>query len=179
MIRDLAYAWRTLRKSPAFALTAVLTIALGIGASTAIFSVVNAVLLKPLPYPEPARLAILWGELRNRGVLNFPFSPPDFDDVRRSANLLEGMTGVFPFRTVVSGENAESEQIAAAGVTSNFFRLLGARVALGRDFTDADCTAPPRVPPPQPGQAAPPPPTPPTTMAIVSHDFWQRRYGSD
>jgi putative ABC transport system permease protein len=89
MIRDFAYAWRTLRKSPAFAVTAVLTIALGIGASTAIFSVVNAVLLKPLPYPQPERLAILWGELRNRGVMNFPFSPPDFDDVRSSATLLE------------------------------------------------------------------------------------------
>jgi len=179
MIRDFAYAWRTLRKSPAFALTAVLTIALGIGASTAIFSVVNAVLLKPLPYPQPERLAILWGELRNRGVLDFPFSPPDFDDVRRSATLLEGMTGVFPFRTVVSGENAESEQVAVAGVTSNFFRLLGARVALGRDFTDADCTPPPPLPPPQPGQPAPAPPTPPTTIVIVSHEFWQRRYGSD
>jgi putative ABC transport system permease protein len=183
MIRDLAYAWRTLRKSPAFALTAVLTIALGIGASTAIFSVVNAVLLKPLPYPQPERLAILWGELRNRGVVDFPFSPPDFDDVRRSATLLEDMTGVTPFRTVVSGENAESEQVAAAGVTSNFFRLLGGKVALGRDFTDADCIAPPRPPPAQPGQAAvpprTPPPTPPTTMVIVSHEFWQRRYGSD
>jgi predicted permease len=183
MIRDFEYAWRTLRKSPAFAVTAVLTIALGIGASTAIFSVVNAVLLKPLPYPQPERLAILWGELRTRGVLDFPFSPPDFDDVRRSATLLEDITGVFPFRTVVSGENAESEQVAAAGVTSNFFRLLGAKVALGRDFTDADCTPPPRPPAAQPGQAAvaprTPPPTPPTTMVIVSHEFWQRRYGSD
>src|SRR5450432_1968139 len=180
MIRDFAYAWRTLRKSPAFALTAVLTIALGIGASTAIFSVVNAVLLKPLPYPQPERLAILWGELRTRGVLDFPFSPPDFDDVRRSATLLEGMTGVFPFRTVVSGENAESEQVAAAGVTSNFFRLLGATVALGRDFTDADCTPPPPrqpQPPGQPAQAAAAPPLP--TLVIVSHEFWQRRYGSD
>ena len=68
-LKDLAYAWRTLRKSPAFTLTAVVTIALGIGASTAIFSVVHAVLLKPLPYPEPDRLTILWGEMRTRGVL--------------------------------------------------------------------------------------------------------------
>jgi predicted permease len=116
-------------------------------------------------------------------VLDFPFSPPDFDDVRRSATLLEGVTGVTPFRTVVSGENAESEQVAAAGITSNFFQLLGAKVALGRDFTDADCTAPPPAPPPQPGQAtAAPgaqPPAQPPTLVILSHEFWQRRYGSD
>src|SRR5271169_4869513 len=126
LMRDLSYALRTLRKSPAFTLTAVVTIALGIGASTAIFSVVHAVLLKPLPYPEPDRLTILWGELRTRSLPEFPFSPPDFDDVRRAATLLDGVTGILPFRTVISGENAESEQVAAANVTANFFRLLGA-----------------------------------------------------
>ena len=179
LMRDLAYAWRTLRKSPAFTLTAVVTIALGIGASTAIFSVVHAVLLKPLPYPEPDRLTILWGEMRTRGVLDFPFSPPDFDDVRRSATMLEGVTGLVPFRTVISGENAESEQVAAANVTTNFFRLLGARIELGRDFIDADAT-PPAPRPQQPaGQPALPPPLPLTTMVIISHEFWQRRYGAD
>jgi len=179
LLRDLAYAWRTLRKSPAFTLTAVVTIALGIGASTAIFSVVHAVLLKPLPYPEPDRLTILWGEMRTRGVLDFPFSPPDFDDVRRSATMLDGITGVTPFRTVVSGENAESEQVAAASVTPNFFRVLGGKIELGRDFIDADATPAPPRPQPQAGQPAAPPPPPLTTMVIISHEFWQRRYGSD
>ncbi|HXB73205.1 MAG TPA: ABC transporter permease [Candidatus Acidoferrales bacterium] len=179
ILKDLAYAWRTLRKSPAFTLTAVVTIALGIGASTAIFSVVHAVLLKPLPYPEPDRLTILWGEMRTRGVLDFPFSPPDFDDVRLSATLLDGVTGITAFRTVVSGENAESEQIAAANVTTNFFRLLGGKIALGRDFIDADATpAPPRPQPPA-GQPAPPPPQRLTTMVVISHEFWQHRYGGD
>src|SRR5271169_1792275 len=117
LMRDLSYALRTLRKSPAFTLTAVVTIALGIGASTAIFSVVHAVLLKPLPYPDPGRLTILWGEMRTRGVTDFPFSPPDFDDVRCSATLIEDAAALVPFRTVVSGENAESEQVAAANVT--------------------------------------------------------------
>jgi predicted permease len=179
LLKDLAYARRTLRKSPAFTLTAVVTIALGIGSSTAIFSVVHAVLLKPLPYPEPGRLTILWGEMRTRGVFDFPFSPPDFDDLRRSATLLDGVTGITPFRTVVSGENAESEQIAAASVTTNFFRVLGGKIALGRDFIDADATPAPPPPKPQPGQPAPPPAPPLTTMVVISHEFWQHRYGAD
>ena len=179
LLRDLAYAWRTLRKSPAFTLTATLTIALGIGASTAIFSVVNAVLLKPLPYPDPGRLTILWGEMRTRGVYDFPFSPPDFDDLRRTITLLDGVAGVVPFRTVISGENAESEQIAAVNVTANFFRVLGARMELGRDFIDGDAAPRPPQPAPATGQPAPPPPPPLTTMVVISHDFWQRRYAGD
>ena len=82
-IRDLVYAVRTLRKNPAFTLTAVLTVALGIGASTAIFSVVNAVLMQPLPYSKAERLMVVWGDMRNRHVVDFPFSPPDYDDLRK------------------------------------------------------------------------------------------------
>jgi len=166
-------------KSPAFTLTAIVTIALGIWASTAIFSVVHAVLLKPLPYPEPGRLGILWGEMRTRSVYDFPFSPPDFEDVRHSANLLEGIAGIIPFRTVISGENAESEQVPVANVTPNFFRLLGGQIELGRDLVEADATPPPQVPPPPPGQPAPPQPPPLTTMVVISHDFWQHHFGGD
>src|ERR1700735_1370915 len=83
-LRDLAFAGRTLRKSPVFALTAILTIALGVGASTAIFSVTNAVLLRPLPYQDPARLVIATSDMRNRNVREFPFSNAAFIDWRDS-----------------------------------------------------------------------------------------------
>src|ERR1700738_4630665 len=85
LFRDLAYAARTLRKSPVFAITAVVTLALGIGASTAIFSVTNAVLLRPLPYRDPHRLVLACDDMRKRDVKDFPFSNADFFDLRHGA----------------------------------------------------------------------------------------------
>ena len=87
-VRDLVFALRSLRQHPAFALTAVLTLALGIGASTAIFSVVNAVLLRPLPYAEAERLVLIWGDMRARNVTDFPFSPPNFLDLKQQSTTL-------------------------------------------------------------------------------------------
>ncbi|MBZ5726481.1 MAG: ABC transporter permease [Acidobacteriia bacterium] len=179
LAKDLLHATRGLRNSPAFALTSIVTIALGIGASTAIFSVVNAVLLQPLPYRDGGRLALVESDLRHRNVVNFPFSAPDFDDLRHQATLFEELAAVNTGRVVVTGENAESEQIRTGAVTPNFFRMLGARIELGRDFVDADATPPPPVAPPPPGAAAPPGPPPPPAMTILSHEFWKRRYGGD
>ena len=87
---SLAFAFRSLKRQPAFAITAVLTIALGIGATSAIFSVVNAVLLRPLPYNEAARLGTIWSDLRNRNVVDFPLPPGDFFDLRIPATLFDG-----------------------------------------------------------------------------------------
>ncbi len=96
--RDLAFAGRTLRKSPVFALTAALTIALGVGASTAIFSVTNAVLLRPLPYQKPDQLVIIPSDMRNRGVKDFPFSNANFIDLREATKgEFQGLAGVFTF----------------------------------------------------------------------------------
>src|SRR5262245_25982196 len=136
MAKDFAFAARSLRKSPVFAITAILTIALGIGAGTAIFSVVNAVLLRPLPYSDPQRLAIIWGDLRARNVVDWPFSGPDFDDLRRQADLFEEIAGVNTFRAVIPMENAQAETLPAGNVTPNFFRMMGARMTAGRDFAD-------------------------------------------
>ena len=95
MLRDLAFAARTLRRSPVFTLTAALTIALGIGASTAIFSVMHAVLLRPLPYKDPARLVVLYGDLRARNNFGMPISAENYADIRNgSTSAFEDMAAV-------------------------------------------------------------------------------------
>src|SRR6267378_1851272 len=138
LIKDFRYACRSLRKAPAFALTVALTLALGIGASTAIFSVTNAVLLRPLPYPNSDRLVLVFWENR-AGDNSFLHSNADFFDLRAGTRgIFEDMGGVASFRAFVSREDGTAEQISKALVTTNFFRLMGAKIAFGRDFTDAD-----------------------------------------
>src|SRR5229473_717622 len=176
-LRDLAFAGRTLRKSPVFTLTAVLTIALGVGASTAIFSVTNAVLLRPLPYKDPGRLVIAASDLRNRNVRDFPFSNEDFIDLREGTqDAFQNLAGVFTFRNILLKEDGTPEQVRSAVVTTNFFPVVGAKILLGRDFTDADGIPQPAPPPgvAQPGVPAPPPLP---IMAVLSYEYFQRRYG--
>ncbi len=182
IIKDVIFAVRTLRKNLGFTVVAVLMIALGIGACASIFSVVNAVLLQPLPYADPSRLVLVWTELRARNVMDFPFPIPDVKDLRDKAKTLEGVAGLFaPGRTPIAGDDGQPEQVRAIGVTSNIFSLLGARMQLGRDFIDDDATPQPPPPPQAPGAAAPngPPPNRLPTSAILSYAFWQRRYGGD
>src|SRR5207249_6310449 len=128
LVRDLSYAVRGLRKNLGFAAVSAVTIALGIGACTSIFSVVNAVLLRPLPYADAQRLVTVWGELRNRNVHDWPFSPPDYRDLRQqSGELFDDIAGFIPAgRTPISDTGAEPERIRVGGVTPNFFRVLGA-----------------------------------------------------
>jgi len=181
--QDLAYALRALRQHPAFALTAVLTLALGIGASTAIFSVVNAVLLRPLPYRDADRVAVVWGELRTRDLKNFPFSPGDFQDLKANTPAFEELGALAPGDVSIRGDGGDPEQVSIAGVTPNLLPMLGARLALGRNFVAEDVAPPPPEPQPegaQIGQAPTgPPPVQPLTMIILDHAFWQRRYGGD
>src|SRR5947207_15742302 len=131
LTRDLAFAARSLRKSPAFALTAIITLALGIGASTAIFSVVNAALLRPLPYQDPERLVLVWGDMRNRNVKDFPFAPANFTEVRERATAFEDVAGVVTGRNAYGGDGAEPEQVRGAFVTTNTFSVLGVRIVAG------------------------------------------------
>src|SRR5208282_3019145 len=176
--RELAFAGRTLRKSPVFALTAALTIALGIGASTAIFSVTNAVLLQPLPYKDPDRLVIIASDMRTRNVRDIPYSNEDYIDLRDGTkSALQDMAGVFTGRVVMPQADGTPEQVRIAVATTNFFRMMGAKIVAGRDFTDADGL--PQPPPPPPGTA--PGSTPPRlpATAIISYEYFQRRYGLD
>ena len=175
-LHDLSFAVRTLRRSPVFTLAAVLTIALGIGASTAIFSVTYAVLLRPLPYTDPARLVVMYMDLRARHTFGMPFSNENYADIRNgSTDVFEDMAAVRTVRQVLPGADGTPEQIRLALVTTNFFRLTGAQVAVGRDFLDSDGL-------PQPlaaAAAAPDAQAPPLAVAILSHAYWLRRYGGD
>src|SRR5436190_2271376 len=167
-MRDLTFALRTLRRSPVFALTAVLTIALGIGASTAIFSVANAVLLRPLPYNDPDRLVVAYADLRTRTNYGMPFSNENFVDIRDGTKgVFADLAAVSTGRQVLPKDDGTPEQVRFGRVTTNFFRVMGARIALGRDFVDADGEPPP--PSPQSGSTtAPVPPLP--AMVILSYE---------
>jgi predicted permease len=180
LTKDLGYAARALRKSPVFLLTATVTIALGIGASTAIFSVANAVLLRPLPYKDPDRLVLAGGDMRARNVFDQPMSNENFTDLRNGTKtMFEDFAAVFTFRNNVPRADGTPEQVHFAQVTTNFFRVLGAKFAAGRDFDDTD--GQPQPPAPQPGAtttgAAAPPRLP--TIAILSYEYWQRRFGGN
>ena len=175
--RDLALAARTLRKSPGFAATAIVTIALGIGATTAVFSVVNTVLLRPLPYDEPGRLVLIQNDLTARNVIDFPVAPADFADIRQQGTMYDGVAGIFSIRAVLANESGESEQIRVSGVTTNLLSVLGIGTVLGRGFIEADGIAPP----PAQGPAGPAvtQQAPPPGTAVLTYGFWQRRFGGD
>jgi len=182
---DLRYAARTLRNSPAFAVTAIVTLALAIGASTAIFSVVNAVLLRPLPYGAADRLAIVTQDLRARGVQDFPTGAGDVPDLRAGAPAFEGIAALQTSRAATfTDKDGQSELITAAAATTNIFNILGVPIVYGRNFGDNDGVPNQFVPLTPPGAApaaqpqAPPPPRLPT-IGILSYDFWQRKFGGD
>jgi len=180
--RDLSYALRTLRHSPLFTLAAAATLALGIGASTAIFSVTNAVLLRPLPYRNPERLVLACSDLRRRNVKDFPFSDADFLDLRRNAAFaFEDFAAVVTGRGQLPGADGTPEQASFAAVSPNFFRMMGARIAFGRDFEESDGTPEPVVQnsnADNPPDAAPPPERLPI-HAILGFEYFQRRFGGN
>src|SRR4029077_8182140 len=176
-LRDLAVAGRTLRKSPVFALTAAITIALGVGASTAIFSVTNAVLLRPLPYKNPDQLVIIPTDMRNRGVKDFPFSNANFIDLREATkNEFQGLAGVFSFPNTLTSDDGTPERVNMGFVTTNYFQLVGAKIAFSRAFSDDD--GQPQPPPPPPGTQTPTPPQRLPVLAIISYEYFQRQFGS-
>ena len=138
-LRDVRYAWRSLWKAPGFAWIIILTLGLGIGATTAIFTVVNALLLEPLPYRDADRLVFVWQDLTDAGYPRAPLASPELLDLRGRATLFEGFGGIWANTTALTGDG-DPEQLRIGLVTENFFTVLGAEAALGRTFRPDDET---------------------------------------
>jgi len=158
--QDLRFGARMLMKAPNITLTAVLTLALGIGATTAIFSVVNATLLRPLPFPQPDRLALFWGGKPRANMPQAPLSLPNFNDVRAQCQSCESLSAWTIGHSNLT-QSAEPERVQYAIVTADFFATLGVQPLLGRAF---------RAEEDNPGHAP---------AALISHSLWRRRFGAD
>src|ERR1041384_2420477 len=179
MLNDFFYAFRTLRRSPIFTITVVVTIALAIGASTAIFSVTNGVLLRKLPYKDPERLVLAANDMQKRNVKDFPMSNVDFLDLRNGAkNNFDDFAAVQTGRVTLPGLDGTPERVRLAAVSTNFFQMMGASIIAGRDFQESDGAPQPEPPAGQAGNAPAanaPPPLP--TVVILSNDYFQQRFG--
>jgi putative ABC transport system permease protein len=174
--RGLAHGVRSLRNNPGFTVTALVTLALGIGASTAIFSVVNAVLLRPLPYPDADRLVVITSDMVARNVKDFPLPAGDVAEMRDGGTDFTGIAAVTSFTTSMLNSDGQAETIRGVAASTNLFSVLGVHVIAGRDFTEADGTPPPRNT--GPGAAAPTTPPPPPTV-ILGYGYWQSHYAGD
>ncbi len=137
--QDLRYAARTLRRQPGFTIAAVLTLAVGIGSNAAIFTVVNAVLLRPLPFPASDQLVALYTRYLPATGYDFPYfslSGPEFADVRARADAFAGVAAYTFSNSNLTRENGEAERVLTMPVTSDFFEVLGVRPVRGRTFTE-------------------------------------------
>ena len=162
LFRDLRYSVRMLIKSPAFTAVAVLSIALGIGANTTVFSVINAVLLKSLPYKDPSSLVLLWGDTRsetNRREHN-QVSATDVADFRSQASVFEDVATYSGWNAIMSG-NGEPERVPAIQVGDGFFKIMKGKPLLGRVFTPEEQVD---------GK---------DFVIVLSYGLWQRRFGGD
>ena len=158
--QDLRYGWRTLLKNPGFTTVAVIALALGIGANSAIFSVVNTVLLRPLPYKKPERLVMVWEDNSKQGFPRDTPSPANFMDWRDQNHVFESMAALVEISFNLTGAG-DPERIDGQRVSASLFSLLGVEPQLGRGF---------RAQEDQPGG---------NHVVIISHGLWQRRFGFD
>src|SRR5262252_3337149 len=163
MLQDLRYAARTLVTAPGFTMVVVLTLALGIGANTAIFSLTDQVLLRLLPVKSPERLVVLDGPgaFRGRTFNNGTFSYPMYRDFRDRNTVLDGVLARFPAPLTLMTDG-QAERVSGELVTGNYFDVLGVRAQIGRTFTPDDDRTPGGHP-----------------VAILSHNYWTRRFGAD
>jgi putative ABC transport system permease protein len=155
--QDSRYALRSLRKNPGFTTVAVLTLALGIGANTAIFSVLNAVILRPLPYRAPEQLAMLFSEIPTQGLREGRTAYGDVEQWQAQSHAFADMAVFDPVRLTLSGTDG-AEQISVNRVSANYFSLLGMQPSHGRTFTAGEAVERQR-------------------LALISHNFWQTRFG--
>jgi putative ABC transport system permease protein len=158
---DLSYGLRMLRKSPGFTLVAVLLLALGIGATTAIFSVVNGVLLTPLPFQDPQNLVMIWETAYKRERPRNSVGPYNFLRWRERARSFTSMSAYTPWAANLAGEQGEPERVGVGYVSADFFSTLGVSAAIGRVFAPEDGT---------PGN---------DKVVLLADGFWKRRFGAD
>ncbi|HEY0703184.1 MAG TPA: ABC transporter permease [Candidatus Acidoferrales bacterium] len=158
--QDVAYALRMLQKSPGFAITAILTLALGIGANTAIFSVVNSVLLRPLPYPQAQQLIFVREKALKVGADHVTFSVPEIEDYRARNHTLAQLAEYHGMSFTLFG-HGDPERVRTGVVSANFFDMFGIQPLLGRTFEPGDD---------QPG--APP-------VVVLTYDYWKNSFGGD
>jgi putative ABC transport system permease protein len=159
--QDLRFGLRMLWKNPGFSLVAILTLALGIGTNTAIFSIVNGVLLRPLPFPNAERLVYFESIKPDRDIKDGHISMPDYFDWQSQADAFESISLIYVARIVVTGDNTEPEFIPFSVVPVNFFQTMGVHPIMGREFVKED-----RAKGAQP-------------VAIISYGLWQRRFGAN
>ncbi|MFW6078570.1 MAG: ABC transporter permease [Gemmatimonadota bacterium] len=159
LIQDLRYAIRTLSRRPGFTVVAVLTLALGIGANTALFSVVDGVLLEPLPYPESDRVAMIFMTRPESSAGNFSYA--NFEDTRERVRSLDAFAAWGAGAATLTGGAGDAARIDGARVTADFFRVFGVEPALGRTFVPEELT---------PGGEP---------VVVLSHGLWRDRYGGD
>jgi putative ABC transport system permease protein len=157
---DVRYALRTLRRNPGFAIVVLLTLALGIGANAAIFSVVDAVLLQPLPYHDADRLMVIWGDLKRPGLNDIPTSAGEYVDYRDRSHAFEQVAAYDTVGFNLTG-GGEPERVEGAVVTTTLFALLGGAAQIGRTFVAAED---------QPGR---------DDVVVLSHSLWTRRFSAN
>src|SRR5262245_9168581 len=160
LLQDLRFGARMLLKKPGFTIVAVITLALGIGANTAVFSLINAVLLRPLPFYEPAALVMVWEDASFAGFPQQEPAPANYVDWKARQSVFEDMAALEWGKFSLTGDG-EPQQIYSNSVTSNFFTLLGVAPALGRTFSPEE---------EKPGA---------NKVVVLSNNFWQTRYGGD
>ena len=160
--QDIRYGIRSLSKRPGFALVAIITLGLGIGANTAIFSIVNAVLLRPLPFKDPERIVLMWGYLPKLAQTTdkLPSAAPNYLALKNQSQSFEQLSAFRSWSWQLTG-GGEPEQLHGARVSANFFAAVGANPIIGRQFA-AEEDDPNRPP-----------------VAIISYGLWQRQFGSD
>ncbi len=157
--QDLRYGARMLMKKPGFTLIAVLTLALGIGANTAIFSVIDGLLFRGLPYAEPDRLVLIWGKHAQQGEQQQQVSYLDFADIRQQRDIFDEAAAIF-IQSLTLTDQGGAERFRGMLVSTNFFRLLGVEAIRGRAFSPEED---------QPGN---------DKVAVISHRLWQNRFGA-
>ncbi|MGC2830979.1 MAG: ABC transporter permease [Candidatus Acidiferrum sp.] len=161
LLADFRYTLRTLRKSPGFTATAILTLALGIGANTAIFGLANAAFFRPLPYPNAERLAFLWQNNQRTGEMEGLVSYPNFTDWRSQSRTFADMAFFTSGKSILPGAGGDPEFIPGALVSINFFSVLGVSPAIGRSFSPDEQI---------PGHA---------NVSVISYHLWRTKFGGD